>query len=204
MAFRRNRTSDKVKPAFGASTARARRDEDEPFDEIEQEKTPQKNEDKTRKRILARAVNLLAARARSEQQLRERLLEKQWAEPALVDQCIAQLKELGYLNDGLFARSYTISRVSAKPIGKSRLARELAGKKVARQAINEAIDEVFEEISEESLIDRAIEKRIRTHGRPENRNDSKRMFDYLMRLGFGYDLIRRKLQTLRAEIEENE
>ena len=68
----------------------------------------------------------------------------------------------------------------------------------------EALDEAFEEVDEESLIDRAIEKRIRTHGRPENRNDAKRMFDYLARLGFGYDLIRRKLQALRAEIEDNE
>jgi regulatory protein len=162
------------------------------------------NEDKTRKRILARAVNILAARPRSEQQLRERLLEKPWAVPALVDECLARLKELGYVNDGLFARSYTSSRVAAKPIGRSRLARELAGKKVAPQAINEALDEAFEEVSEESLIDRAIEKRIRTHGRPEDRSDAKRMFDYLARLGFGYDLIRRKLQALKTEIEEND
>jgi regulatory protein len=178
--------------------------ENEALTEAEQETKLQKSEDKTRKRIMTRAVNILAARPRSERQLRERLLEKPWAEPALVDQCIERLKELGYVNDGQFARSYTSSRVSAKPVGRSRLARELAGKKIAPQAIAEALDEAFEEISEETLINRAIEKRIRTRGRPEDRNDAKRLFDYLARLGFGYDLIIRKLQALRAEIEENE
>jgi regulatory protein len=168
------------------------------------QKAGRSNVDKTRARIFARALNILAARPRSERQLRERLLAKPWAEAALVDECIARLKELGYVNDGLFAHNYASSRVNAKPVGRSRLARELAGKKVERQLINEALDTVFEEVGEGTLIDRAIEKRIRTRGRPRDRNDAKRMFDYLARLGFGYDLIIKKLQALRAEIEEND
>jgi regulatory protein len=168
------------------------------------QKSGRSNADKTRARIFARAINILAARPRSERQLRERLLAKPWAEPALVDECMAKLKELGYVNDGLFAQNYASSRMNVKPVGRSRLARELAGKKVERQMIDKALDTVFEEVDEGSLIDRAIEKRIRTHGRPGDRNDAKRMFDYLARLGFGYDLIIKKLQALRAEVEEKE
>jgi SOS response regulatory protein OraA/RecX len=63
---------------------------------------------------------------------------------------------------------------------------------------------VFEEVGEESLIDRAIQKRIRTHGRPTDRGSAKRMFDHLARLGFGYDLIIKKLRALKAEIEEDD
>jgi SOS response regulatory protein OraA/RecX len=213
LAFRRHRAGDKIKPASAGEghLARSRSRaverkpvEGEPVEEARQDKARTSNVDKTRQRIMVRAINILAARPRSEAQLRERLLEKPWAEPALVDECLARLKELGYVNDGLFAHNYASYRVSAKPVGRSRLARELAGKKVARQTINEALDEVFEEVGEESLIDRAIEKRIRIHGRPSGRNDAKRMFDYLARLGFNYDLIIRKLQALRAEIEEND
>lgn len=160
------------------------------------------NPEKLRKRILARALNILAARQRSESQLREQLLEKSWAEPGLVDECISRLKELGYVNDGLFAHSYASSRVSARAVGRSRVARELAGKKIARKTIDEALDAVFEEVGEETLIDRAIEKRIRTHGRPADRGGAKRMFDHLARLGFEYDLIIKKLEALKAEIEE--
>jgi regulatory protein len=155
-----------------------------------------------RKRILARALNILAARQRSERQLREQLLAKEWAEPGLVDECISRLKELGYVNDDLFAHSYASSRVSARAIGRSRVARELAGKKIARKTIDEALDTVFEEVGEEALIDRAIEKRVRTHGRPADRAGAKRMFDHLARLGFQYDLIIRKLHAIRAEVEE--
>ena len=160
--------------------------------------------DKLRERIMARALNILAARPRSESQLRERLLAKPWARPELVDECISRLKELGYVNDNLFAHSYASSRVSVRPIGRSRVARELAGKKVARKTIDEALDTVFEEVGEESLIDRAIQKRIRTHGRPTDRGSAKRMFDHLARLGFEFDLIIKKLRALKAEIEEND
>jgi regulatory protein len=158
--------------------------------------------DRLRERIMARALNILAARPRSETQLRERLLGKEWAEPQLVDECISRLKELGYVNDDLFAQGYASSRVNVRPIGRSRVARELAGKKVARKTIDEALDTVFEEVGEETLIDRAIEKRIRTHGRPADKGGAKRMFDHLARLGFQYDLIIRKLRALKAEIEE--
>lgn len=190
-----------MKPeSAGGSTARGRNQpvEDDPS------KPRKSNVEKTRARIFARAINILAARPRSERQLRERLLAKPWAEPLLVDECIAKLKELGYVNDNLFAHNYASSRVNVKPVGRSRLARELAGKKVERQMINNALDTVFEEVGEGTLIDRAIEKRIRTRGRPKDRNDAKRMFDYLARLGFGYDLIIKKLQALRAEIEESD
>ncbi|HEX8184561.1 MAG TPA: regulatory protein RecX [Blastocatellia bacterium] len=160
--------------------------------------------DKLRERIMARALNILAARPRSESQLRERLLAKSWAEPQMVDECISRLKELGYVNDNLFAHNYASSRVSVRPIGRSRVARELAGKKVARKTIDEALDMVFEDGGEETLIDRAIQKRIRTHGHPADRGSSKRMFDHLARLGFEYDLIIKKLQALKAKIEDEE
>jgi regulatory protein len=158
--------------------------------------------DKLRKRIMARALNILAARPRSETQLRQQLLAKPWAEQGLVDECISRLKELGYVNDDLFAHSYASSRVSTRPIGRSRVARELAGKKVARKTIDEALNTVFEEVGEENLIDRAIQKRIRTHGRPADKASAKRMFDHLARLGFEYDLIIKKLQALKAEISD--
>ncbi len=158
--------------------------------------------EKARERVMATALKMLAARACSEQQLRERLLQKAWTTPALVDECLARLKELGYINDEQFARSYAASRLSLRAVGRSRVARELKTKKVARETISNALDEVFEEVSEEALIERAIAKRIRTHGQPTDRASAKRLFDHLARLGFGYDLIIRKLRALRAEIEE--
>lgn len=150
---------------------------------------------------MAEAVRLLASRARSERQLRERLLSKVWASAEIVDQCIARLKELGYIDDRQFAETYASSRVSAKPVGRSRLAREMSAKKLAPETIEEALESVFDEHTEETLIDRAIQKRIRTHGRPADRAEAGRLFAHLARLGFGYDLIARKLRELKADEE---
>lgn len=150
------------------------------------------------------ALKILAARACSEAELRNRLSAKGWAEAGVVEDCIKRLKDLGYVNDELFAHSYASYRVSLKPLGRARLARELAVRKVSRNSIDEALDLVFGEVAEETLIDRAIGRRIRTHGRPADRPSAKRMFDHLARLGFEYELISRKLRALKAEIEESE
>jgi regulatory protein len=147
------------------------------------------------------AIKLLASRSRSESQLRERLLAKGWAPAEVVEECLARLKELGYLDDREFARSYASSRVKAKPVGRSRLKREMSERKVAPEAIDQALDSVFDEQTEESLIDRAIQKRIRMHGRPVDRAGANRLFAHLARLGFEYDLILRKLRALKTSDE---
>ena len=139
---------------------------------------------------------MLAARPRTEMQLRERLIQKPWANRTLIDECIRRLKEMGYVDDARFAESYASHRLSVKPVGRARLARELALKKLDRNTIERALDQAFDG-GEDDLIERAIQKRIRTHGRPDDRGDTKRMFDHLARLGFEFDLIIRKLDALR-------
>lgn len=153
-------------------------------------------------RTLARAFRLLAARPRSEAVLRERLLEKAWAETAVVDRVINRLKELGYLNDEQFAASYAASKLTAKPLGRTRLRRDLHRKKISSQAAEQALDEVYAEHSEEELIDTAIAKRIRLKGRPQTREETKKLFDYLLRLGFGYDLVIRKVKAVGRTDED--
>jgi len=155
-------------------------------------------------RVMAAALKILAARPCSEADLRDRLISRRGKDPTLVEECIKRLKELGYVNDDLFARSYVRYRVGLKPLGRARLARELAVRKVPRETIVEALDLVFEENAEETLIDRAIARRVRVHGWPADRAASKRMFDHLGRLGFEYDLIVRKLRKGNAETDEND
>jgi regulatory protein len=129
--------------------------------------------------------------------LRERLLQR--ADRELVDECIARLKEMGYVDDLRYAESYASHRVRNKTVGRSRLSRELARREVPEDVIDEALDSVFEDTDEETLIDRAIEKRIRLRGRLKDAGDVKKMIAHLMRLGFSYDLIKRKLRAIRNE-----
>jgi regulatory protein len=161
--------------------------------------------EKARARTFQRAVKLLAAKPRSVEELRERLLEKQWTDEATVEAVLAKLCEYGYLNDERFAFGYASYRVRQKPVGRQRLARDLYLKKVSRETADEALDLVFEETPEEELIDRAIEKRVRLRGRPETRAETKSLFDHLLRQGFSYDLVISKVRAasdVKADADE--
>jgi regulatory protein len=158
-----------------------------------------KDVEKSRERTMNRAVKLLAAKPRSIAELRERLLEKLWTNEEIVDRIIEKLKEYGYLDDVQFARDVAVSKLRQKPQGKRRLQQAMSQKKLDREIVDEAIRNAYEKLPEEELIDAAIEKRTRLKGIPETREDEKKFYDHLMRLGFGYGLIKEKLGELKKE-----
>jgi regulatory protein len=161
--------------------------------------------ERARERTFQRAVKLLAAKPRSVEELRERLLEKEWTTEAIVDAVLAKLGEYGYLNDRQFAFGYASFQVRQKPVGRGRLQRALALKKVDRETADEAIKQVFEETPEEELIERAIERRLRLRGRPKDRAETKSLFDHLLRQGFSYDLVVRKVRAAsETRLDEEE
>ena len=155
-------------------------------------------------RTFERAVNLLSYKPRSLAEMRSRLLEKDWAEEAVVDQVIARLKELGYLNDEQFAANLANSRLTAKPVGRTRLRRDLQRKKLPSETIESALDGAFEQQSEEELIDRAISKHVRMKGAPATREETKKLFDFLIRRGFSYDLVIRKVRDVGKGVEASD
>ena len=159
---------------------------------------------KARELTVQRAVKLLAAKPRSVAELRERLLEKSWTNEEAVDAAIQKLKEYGYLDDERFAFGFASYRVKQKPMGRQRLARDLQMKKVERETADAALDLVFQETPEEELIERAIEKRTRLRGRPTTRQETKSLYDHLLRQGFSYDLIIRKVREASASDDEEE
>jgi regulatory protein len=151
---------------------------------------------KARERVFQRAAKLLAAKQRSVEELRERLLTTRGATKANVDEVIARLREYGYLDDGKFAQSYASLRLRERPIGRRRLERDLSLKKVDKQTASTALDEVFAATPEEDLIERAIAKRIRLRGKPKSREDAKKLFDHLLRQGFGFELVSERVRSL--------
>ena len=152
----------------------------------------------SRERTMNRAVKLLAAKPRSVNEIRERLLEKPWTNEAIVDGVIEKLKEYNYLDDEQFARDQAISNLRQKPQGKRRLKQIMSRKKLDKETVEAAIANAFEKLPEDELIKQAIEKRLRIKGIPETREDKKKFYDHLLRLGFGYELIREMMLKLRA------
>ena len=160
---------------------------------------------KARERVFQRAGKLLAAKQRSVEELRDRLLEGRGATTPIVDEVIERLRGYGYLDDARFAHSYASLRVQQRPIGRQRLERDLRMKQIDKTTVDAALDSVFEEKPESELIDRAIEKRIRLRGWPKTRADAKKLFDHLLRQGFAFELVSEKVRAVsKGDIDETE
>jgi regulatory protein len=163
------------------------------------EKPREINPEKAREKTFDRAVNLLTYKPRSIEELRTRLLEKDWTSAEIVDEVIERLKFYGYLNDAQFAKSYAASQIRQKPVGKRVLKQKLAQKKLDKETVDEALEKALEETPEEEIIDRAIGKRLRIKGKPETREDAKKFYDYLLRQGFSYDLVSNKMREIASK-----
>src|SRR4051812_13384009 len=96
------------------------------------------------------ALKILERRARSISQLREKLLARPPANVEVVEKVIARLKELGYLNDQDFVYNFASNKLNTKTIGRARMRRVLATKKVPAEAANNALDRAYQEVDEES------------------------------------------------------
>ena len=153
-------------------------------------------------KILQRAFRLLAYRARTIEEMRERLGEKEWADPETVEQVIARLRELNYLNDAEYATSFASTRLSLKPLGPTRLRRDLQRRKLSRETVESALSEAYAERSEEQLLTIAINKQIRLKGYPGDRNGWTRLLAYLIRRGFSYDLVVNKIREVKDRGED--
>ena len=84
------------------------------------------------------AARFLGVRQRSVQETRRRLVRLGFPAP-LVDQVVARLIEMRYLDDEEFARRWVESRDRSRPRGENALRRELALKGVARDVVEQVI-----------------------------------------------------------------
>ncbi len=163
-----------------------------------------KDVEKARQKTFDRAVNLLTYKPRSIMELRTRLMEKEWTNSAIVEEVIKKLESYRYLDDAQFAKNFASSKIRQKPIGKRVLKQKLAQKKLDKETVDAAIEKAFSETPEEEIIDRAIEKRLRGTGKPTERAEVKKFYDFLLRQGFSYDLVRDKMREVAAKDFEEE
>jgi len=175
--------------------------------EVNEDESPKiaRDPERARTEIMNRAIRLLTYKPRSIKELRERLLEKVWADEKTVDEVLEKLGSYGYLDDSRLALDLASSKLRQKPVGKIRLRQSLIKKRLDKETIDKALDQTFIDTPEAELIDRAIESRLKTRGKPETREETKKLFDFLMRRGFNYELVREKMQQIaKGEMEQED
>ncbi|MCQ9206384.1 MAG: recombination regulator RecX [Omnitrophica bacterium] len=137
---------------------------------------------------------LLGVRPRSEKELRERLLGKNFGR-AVIDSAVSFLKERNVIDDARFARLWIESRMNTRPSGKMLLKRELEEKGISGEIIASALRETAEK---ESKTARALAVDVlgKLGALPREKAKAK-LFGLLARRGFDPEVIEEIIGELR-------
>jgi regulatory protein len=154
--------------------------------------------DDARRGAIAAALRLLAGGSRSERDLHDRLRRRSYPRAA-VDAAIARMRELGYLDDAAFARSWVQGRQAATPRSRRYLQFELSQKGVARELIADAV----EPVSDEDAAFEAAGRRLRGLAGVDRTTFERRLAGFLTARGFGYRVTRAVIDRCWSEIREN-
>ena len=145
----------------------------------------------------------MGGRAHSIGELREKL-RRRAARMEDVEETIGRLKESGYLNDERFAEGYAAARLSNDRLGRTRVLRDLRGRRVAPGLAEKTVGEVYRDVDEPALIEEWVRKKYRLAPREGLFQDDKDMasaYRRLLRAGFRSGEIVRTLKKFARNPE---
>ncbi len=153
-------------------------------------------------RAIDRALDMIAFRARSRNDLARRLRQK--GEPDdLIALVVQRLTHLGLLDDAAYARHLARSRVVGGGVSARHMRAELLHKGVDRTVVDEAIAEVLSEegIDEKEMLERVARKKFKVLARLDPAMRRRRLYAFLMRRGYKSEDICNLMRRLDREQE---
>jgi len=141
-----------------------------------------------RHRAKLKAIRLLSVRSRSRKELQDRLRQAKFTD-AVVEYVLGEMERLKLIDDGAFARSYGQNRMVTHPVSKRLLERELKFKGLSEDEIRQGVTQAYEEQDESQVARHLAEKRKKSVSHLDEDKAKKRVCDFLMRRGFGWDVI---------------
>ncbi|MGE5392380.1 MAG: regulatory protein RecX [Candidatus Saccharibacteria bacterium] len=145
------------------------------------------------KQAYDKAIELLSRRTHTAEELRRKLLRRKIADPAVVEDVIAKLKELRFLNDADAARFYLESLIRYKSFGYFGLLQKLLLKGVAKSAAGELLDELLDLDTEAAIARKLLGKQAKS-----KQPGKQRAAAMLMRKGFRSQTIAKVLPDLEG------
>ena len=165
-------------------------------DQLSQQKVQDlKNNDLT-EGAYQRALNFLSYRSRSEQEIRLNLSKHEIPEEINIE-VLDKLRQSSLVDDRALASNWIENRAQFKPRGKRALTSELIQKGVSR----EIIEEELKHVDEQELALRCARGRISRYQNLDQENYHKKMYAYLNRRGFPYQIIKDTVQEIWQEIQ---
>jgi regulatory protein len=110
------------------------------------------------------ALKLLAGRAHSQGELREKL-RRRAARAGAVEEILARLKDDGYLDDRKYAESFAAARLANDKLGSGRVMRDLRQRRIAPSLAERTVRRVYQDVNEEALIEDWVRRKYRLASR---------------------------------------
>jgi SOS response regulatory protein OraA/RecX len=154
-------------------------------------------EDTPARTLLRRAGRLVARRAYSRGELRDKLSGLGSTEE--IEETLRRLEDLHLLNDPDYAYNFASNRITQKGWGPVKVYHALIRRQVSPGIAESALERVREEAGERIWLEGYLEKYWRTRHMPRNRKDIGRLVVHLRRRGFHEDTI---LDVLRHRISD--
>lgn len=137
-----------------------------------------------------RALRYLSLRARSQKEIEEYLVRKQFNPPA-ISQAVKKLLDLKFLNDEEYGKSFTRSRQVYKGRSRFLVSYELKQKGVAEETVSKVLSESQEDIQTAKDF---IERKKRVYANLDKLDFKNKMIRLLSARGFSYDTIKKVLK----------
>ena len=148
------------------------------------------------------AIGALGRRARTVAEIKRLMRTKLGPQPEaeqLVEAVTLRLKEMRYLNDTIYATSYSANRRDNEKFGRIRVVQELKARGVHSDVIGKTVGEVYGDVDERKLVrDFAARKRLKA---PADQKQAARIFRMMARAGFSTRVISELLRNWKVEDE---
>jgi len=135
------------------------------------------------------SFDFLSYRIRSEKEIRDKLKLKEIS-PGTIERTVEHLKELKLLDDEEFAKQLVREKLSSKPVGKAVLKQKLYQKGIPADITERILEESFNDTNEKEFVKEIFNKYFNRVKGLDIMKQRKKMFDYLARKGFDFELIK--------------
>jgi len=160
--------------------------------------SPEKQESRAKNVLLYQ----LSKSAKSKDQCRK-ILEKRGIDSDIAEKVLDRFEEAQIIDDAMFARAFTNSRIRGKGLAKSAIARELREKGIDQELIETAL----EELDGESELARATElavNRVRRMGHLDKIVIQRRLSGFLGRKGYSGSIVQSATRVALLEAVKSE
>ncbi|WP_158589245.1 RecX family transcriptional regulator [Atopobacter sp. AH10] len=149
------------------------------------------------------AMRYLERRLRTEQEVRDHLKEES-EDLDRIERIVAQIKEMGYINDLVYAESYVRTQMRVQKLGPKAISRELIKKGVPLEDVQKAEGEYKKEIQLANAVYLAG-KTARSKKSLSDRQIHQKMQEHLIKKGYSSDVIQEAIdQVDLTDLLENQ